>query len=70
MRALMFSARAVIVVSHDLAALALLCDRALWLDHGKMRMIGPTQEVIAAYTQQVNDPFRSLPSAQAGKRAA
>jgi ABC-type polysaccharide/polyol phosphate transport system ATPase subunit len=70
MGALMSSARAVIVVSHDLAALALLCDRALWLDHGKMRMIGPTQEVIAAYTQQVNDPFRSIPSAQAGKRAA
>ena len=43
MRALMSTARAVIVVSHDLASLPLLCDRVLWLDHGKMRMIGPTR---------------------------
>jgi ABC-type polysaccharide/polyol phosphate transport system ATPase subunit len=54
MRELMATANAVIVVSHDLASLALLCDRVLWLDHGKMRMIGSTSEVIAAYTQQVN----------------
>lgn len=55
MQALMCSARAVIVVSHDLASLALLCDRILWLDHGKPKSIGPAREVIAAYTQQVNE---------------
>jgi ABC-type polysaccharide/polyol phosphate transport system ATPase subunit len=54
MRALMSTARAAVVVSHDLPSLALLCDRVLWLDHGKMRLIGPTHEVIAAYTEQVN----------------
>jgi ABC-type polysaccharide/polyol phosphate transport system ATPase subunit len=54
MRTLMSSARAVIVVSHDLSSLALLCDRVLWLDHGHARLIGPTDEVIAAYTEQVN----------------
>ena len=54
MRKLMSSARAVIVVSHDLATLPLLCDRVLWLDHGKTQMIGPAAEVIAAYTRQVN----------------
>lgn len=53
MRGLMSSARAVIVVSHDLTSLAMLCDRVLWLDHGTMRMIGPTEEVIAAYTEEV-----------------
>ena len=53
MRELMATASAVIVVSHDLPSLALLCDRVLWLEHGKMQMIGPTNEVIAAYTQQV-----------------
>jgi ABC-type polysaccharide/polyol phosphate transport system ATPase subunit len=52
MRALMSSARAVIVVSHDMPSLEKLCDRVLWLDHGKMRMLGPTAEVIAAYRQQ------------------
>jgi len=55
MRTLMSSARAVIVVSHDLTSLAMLCDRVLWLDHGKMRLIGPTAEVIEAYKQQVSE---------------
>ena len=54
-RSLMSTARAVIVVSHDLASLGMLCDRVLWLDHGRARLIGPAQEVIAAYTQEVNE---------------
>ncbi len=54
MRNLMSTARAVIVVSHDLGTLPLLCDRVLWIDHGRVQMIGPTAEVIAAYTQDVN----------------
>jgi len=54
MKSLMTSARVVIVVSHDLKSLPLLCERTMWLDHGKTQMIGPTEEVIAAYTQQVN----------------
>jgi len=48
---LMSSARAVIVVSHDLESVARLCDWVLWLDHGKVRKFGPKEEVIAAYTE-------------------
>ena len=44
MQALMSTARAVIVVSHDLASLPLLCDRVLWLDHGRMHRLGPTKK--------------------------
>jgi ABC-type polysaccharide/polyol phosphate transport system ATPase subunit len=55
MRTLMSSARAVIVVSHDLHSLELLCDRVLWLDHGRVRLAGPTKEVIEAYKQQVEE---------------
>ena len=54
MRTLMSSARSVIVVSHDMQSLKLMCDRVLWLDHGKTRTIGPAAEVIEAYTQQQN----------------
>ncbi len=54
MRTLISSARAVIVVSHDLHSLAMLCDRVLWLDHGRIRLNGPTEDVIAAYSQQVS----------------
>jgi ABC-type polysaccharide/polyol phosphate transport system ATPase subunit len=45
-------AQAVVVVSHDLDALAKLCEKVLWLDHGRIRMLGPTEEVISAYARQ------------------
>jgi len=51
MRALISSALAVVVVSHDLNALRQLCDRVLWLDHGRIYRDGPAEEVIAAYLQ-------------------
>ena len=50
MRSLISQAKAVIVVSHDLSSLAELCDRVIWLDHGRIRQAGPTQDVIDAYT--------------------
>jgi ABC-type polysaccharide/polyol phosphate transport system ATPase subunit len=54
MRNLMSSARAVVLVSHDLGSIDMLCDRVLWLDHGRMKMLGPTEEVIAAYSEQAD----------------
>ncbi len=38
-----------VVVSHDLDMVQELCDRALWLEHGRARMEGPVEEVLAAY---------------------
>jgi ABC-type polysaccharide/polyol phosphate transport system ATPase subunit len=58
MRELISTARAVVVVSHDLTSLGQLCDRVMWLDHGRLVMIGSAQEVIAAYTKQVNHDSR------------
>jgi ABC-type polysaccharide/polyol phosphate transport system ATPase subunit len=49
---LISTARVVVVVSHELDSLALLCNRVLWLDQGRMQMLGPTKEVIAAYRAQ------------------
>jgi len=50
-RSLISSARSVLVVSHDLASLAQLCESIVWLDHGRIRMLGPADRVIEAYTQ-------------------
>lgn len=50
MREMMAKARLIVVVSHDMASLAKLCDRVIWLDHGRVRQVGPAGEVIAAYT--------------------
>jgi lipopolysaccharide transport system ATP-binding protein len=55
MQGLIDKARVVVVVSHDIASLSQLCDRVLWLDHGRIRMEGPVDEVVAAYTQQYED---------------
>ena len=49
MKSLIFSAQAVVVVSHDLDSLRQLCSRTVWLDGGTIRMDGRTDEVIAAY---------------------
>lgn len=39
----------VLLASHTEELLASLCDRALWLDHGRVRMLGTVREVFAAY---------------------
>ena len=40
-----------ILVSHSMEAVRSLCERAAWLDHGSIRMVGPADEVIAKYRQ-------------------
>jgi ABC-type polysaccharide/polyol phosphate transport system ATPase subunit len=49
MQALISSAQAVIAVSHDMESLAQLCNRVIWIDHGRIRKAGTAQEVIKAY---------------------
>jgi ABC-type polysaccharide/polyol phosphate transport system ATPase subunit len=44
--------RTLVCVSHDLGTVRRLCDRAIWLDHGRVRMDGPVAEVAAAYESQ------------------
>jgi ABC-type polysaccharide/polyol phosphate transport system ATPase subunit len=41
----------VLFVTHDLAALQTLCRRAVWIDHGEVQCLGPTADVVSAYTQ-------------------
>lgn len=40
-----------ILVSHTMETIRSLCERAAWLDHGSIRMVGPADEVIAEYRQ-------------------
>jgi ABC-type polysaccharide/polyol phosphate transport system ATPase subunit len=39
----------ILLASHSEDLIASLCDRALWMDHGRVRMLGTVQEVFAAY---------------------
>lgn len=40
-----------IVVSHSLSQVEQFCDRVLWLDHGRVRLAGPTDEVLSRYEE-------------------
>jgi lipopolysaccharide transport system ATP-binding protein len=48
-----------IFVSHDHAAVANLCDRAIFLDHGKLLMSGTPLACIEAYTRFVHNDGES-----------
>lgn len=43
------SGRTVLFVSHNMTAVRSLCTRVVWMDHGRVRMQGPTEEVLNAY---------------------
>jgi len=43
--------KTLICVSHAMDSLKTLCDRALWLDQGRLRQSGPARQVIQAYTE-------------------
>jgi len=46
-------------VSHNIESVKGLCDKAIWIDHGKMRMIGKAQEVCDAYQDDQNESIRT-----------
>ncbi len=43
--------RTVLIVSHSISTLKQLCTRVLWLHDGNIKMLGNTDEVLAAYQQ-------------------
>jgi lipopolysaccharide transport system ATP-binding protein len=45
------SGRTVLFVSHDLQTVARLCNRAYWLESGRVARAGASDEVVAAYLQ-------------------
>ncbi len=49
------SGAAVLFVSHNLSAVELMCQRAVWLDRGNVRAVGPTSDVIRAYLDTLDD---------------
>ncbi len=46
---LMGGGTTVLFVSHSLPQIREMCDRVIWLDHGRMKMMGSAQEVCDAY---------------------
>lgn len=49
MMEMMSGGTTVLFVSHSLEQIRQMCSRVVWLEHGTVKMIGPTQEVCDAY---------------------
>lgn len=47
------SDRTVVIVSHSENTLKAHCDRVVWIEQGTTKMIGPTDEVLAAYAKSI-----------------
>jgi len=41
--------KTIVVATHSLELLTMLCQHALWLDHGRVVALGPAKEVVDAY---------------------
>jgi lipopolysaccharide transport system ATP-binding protein len=59
--------RTIVFVSHVLDTVRTLCDTAVWLDHGRARLVASAGEVVDAYLADVN---RREQEALAGRDAA
>ncbi len=51
MRELCNEAHTIVLVSHALGSILELCDQAIWMDHGVLRMWDEPEAVVDAYTQ-------------------
>jgi homopolymeric O-antigen transport system ATP-binding protein len=48
-RSLQAAGKTIVLASHSAELITMLCQKALWIERGKVAMQGPAEEVIAAY---------------------
>lgn len=51
--------KTLMIVSHGAGVLEKLCTRAIWLDHGKIKMDGPANEVLESYAAYQQERVRT-----------
>jgi ABC-type polysaccharide/polyol phosphate transport system ATPase subunit len=51
---MMDKAHLMVMVSHDLSTLPKVCNRGIWMDHGRLMMEGPMEEVVTAYRESAS----------------
>lgn len=52
-RAVSQSGESVLFVSHDMNAIRRCCTRVIWIDRGRICQVGPTEQVVKAYTSEL-----------------
>ena len=55
MRSLINSGVTVLLVSHSVSQIRDLCNKAIWIDEGKIRMMGEVNKVCDAYVKAADD---------------
>jgi ABC-type polysaccharide/polyol phosphate transport system ATPase subunit len=55
-REMMSQASLIVMVSHDLKSITGMCSRAVWMDHGRLQMDGPPQDVVKTYERHSLQP--------------
>ncbi len=55
MQKLMSGGTTVILVSHSIEQIERMCNKVAWLEHGRIKMNGPTEEVCGAYKHTTRD---------------
>jgi ABC-type polysaccharide/polyol phosphate transport system ATPase subunit len=59
MRTLLDRGTTLVYVSHDLPTVETVCNRAVWLDGGAVRLDGTVRDVVSAYRQSIEDAATS-----------
>ena len=54
MKKMLSGGTTLLYVSHNINSIKNLCDKVLWLDHGKQVMSGNAAEVCDAYLEEMN----------------
>lgn len=44
--------RTILFVSHNMSAVQSLCTRSIWIDHGAVKMDGPSSSIVSSYLNQ------------------
>jgi lipopolysaccharide transport system ATP-binding protein len=60
----------VLFVSHDISSVQRLCDRAVWLERGRIKMAGPTLDISKAYYASVTEREEARLRAQTTRAVA
>lgn len=53
MRQLVGTGASILLVSHSMETITLMCDKAIWLDRGRIVKAGPSLDVVKAYGQYI-----------------
>lgn len=56
----------IVFVSHNLSAIEMMCQRAVWLDHGVPRLEGSATDVVRAYLDAVDEELVAAAGVRAG----